>query len=186
MEGGIRQTPAALRPQPGADLKDICSLVRQAADPDTEPAERLEAFSQIVRRLQDMVYGCAYAILGDFHLAEDAAQESFLAAWRKLSQLRRPEAFPGWLHRIVVRQCGRMTRGAPPPGLPLEATGDQTLAKSPGKSDLADSVIAKIRADKGPIAAVKAGRLKGLLQSSFNSIEFRDICRQPLTIKIYT
>jgi RNA polymerase sigma-70 factor, ECF subfamily len=39
-----------------------------------------EAFSQVVKRCQDMAYGIAYAILGDTGLAQDAAQEAFIAA----------------------------------------------------------------------------------------------------------
>ena len=44
-------------------------------------------------------------------LAEDAAQEAFISAWQKLSQLRQPEAFPGWFRRIVLTECNRLTRG---------------------------------------------------------------------------
>src|SRR2546421_3950958 len=58
-----------------------------------------------------MAYACAYAVLGDFHLAEDAAQEAFISAWQKLDQLRQPEAFPGWFRRIVLTECNRLTRG---------------------------------------------------------------------------
>jgi DNA-directed RNA polymerase specialized sigma24 family protein len=42
-----------------------------------------------------MAYAYAYSILGDFPLAEDATQEAFLEAYRKLPDLRTPEAFPG-------------------------------------------------------------------------------------------
>jgi RNA polymerase sigma factor (sigma-70 family) len=44
-------------------------------------------------------------------MAEDAAQEAFITAWRNLDQLRQPEAFPGWFKRIVLSQCNRLTRG---------------------------------------------------------------------------
>lgn len=67
-----------------------------------------------------MAYGYAYAILGDFHLAEDAAQEAFITAYRNLSQLRDANAFPGWLKRLVLTQCNRMTRKKRLPAEPLE------------------------------------------------------------------
>ncbi len=70
----------------------------------------LEAFGQIVRRFQDMACGYAYSILGDFHLAEDVAQEAFLEAYRQIRNLRNPDAFPGWFRRIVFKYCDRMTR----------------------------------------------------------------------------
>jgi RNA polymerase sigma factor (sigma-70 family) len=91
-------------------VNDTRSIVLKATDPETTLTEKHEAFGEIVRRFQDMAYACAFAMLGDFHLAEDAAQEAFITAWQKLHQLRRPEAFPGWLRRIVLTECNRLRR----------------------------------------------------------------------------
>lgn len=40
-----------------------------------------EAFSEVVKRCQDMAYGIAYAMLRDTGLAQDAALEAFIAAY---------------------------------------------------------------------------------------------------------
>jgi RNA polymerase sigma factor (sigma-70 family) len=69
-----------------------------------------EAFTRLVGRFQAMAYGYAYSILGDFALAEDAAQEAFLEAHYKLGDLRQAAAFPGWFRRIVFKHCDRITR----------------------------------------------------------------------------
>jgi len=58
-----------------------------------------------------MAFACAYALVGDAYLAEDIAQEAFITAWQKLSQLREIEAFPGWFKRIVLTHCNRLLRG---------------------------------------------------------------------------
>lgn len=87
------------------------ALVLKANDSNATLAEKRHAFCELVRIFQDMAYACAYAVLGDFSLAEDAAQEAFISAWQKLSQLRQPEAFPGWFRRIVLTECNRLTRG---------------------------------------------------------------------------
>ena len=92
-------------------MNEARALVLKAKDSDATPAEKHEAFGGLVRSFQDMAYACAYAVLGDFQLAEDAAQEAFISAWQKLSQLRQPEAFPGWFRRIVITECNRLTRG---------------------------------------------------------------------------
>ncbi|CAN5454762.1 hypothetical protein BH10CHL1_BH10CHL1_06180 [soil metagenome] len=92
-------------------MEEISVLIAKATAARTARSEQGEAFSEIVRRFQDLAFACAYAVLGDFHLAEDAAQEAFLTAWRHLDQLRQPEAFPGWFKRIVLTQCNRLTRG---------------------------------------------------------------------------
>lgn len=73
-------------------------------------AGEIEAYSLLVRQFQDMAVGYSYSILGNFALAEDAAQEAFLAAYRLLPQLREAAAFPGWFRRIVYKQCDRLIR----------------------------------------------------------------------------
>lgn len=92
-------------------MEEISTLIARATAARAARAEKSQAFGEIVQRFQDLAFGCAYAILGDFHLAEDAAQEAFLTAWRNLDQLCKPEAFPGWFKRIVLTQCNRLTRG---------------------------------------------------------------------------
>jgi RNA polymerase sigma factor (sigma-70 family) len=82
----------------------------------------LAAFDQLVRRFQHMAVGYAYSILGDFHLAEDAAQEAFVQAYQDLRMLRVPEAFPAWLRRIVAKQCDRAVRRRRLVTVPLEAS----------------------------------------------------------------
>ncbi|MCA1849826.1 MAG: hypothetical protein LC672_01925, partial [Acidobacteria bacterium] len=82
-------------------VRDLRSLIHRAVDARRPLGERHEAFSELVTGYQDMAFGCAYSVLSDFYLAEDAAQEAFITAWQRLDQLRAPEAFPGWLRRIV-------------------------------------------------------------------------------------
>jgi RNA polymerase sigma factor (sigma-70 family) len=86
------------------------ALVLKSRDSQSTIAEKQEAFGELVTMFQDMAYASAYAVLGDFCLAEDAAQEAFVSAWQKLSQLHQPEAFPGWFRRIVLTECNRLTR----------------------------------------------------------------------------
>jgi RNA polymerase sigma factor (sigma-70 family) len=88
--------------------------------------ERLAAFEEVVRLMQDMAFGYAYSILGDFHLAEDAVQNSFIMAYRRLEDLREPEAFPGWLRRIVQTTCGQMARRKAVPEAALDDTAGQS------------------------------------------------------------
>jgi len=101
-------------------VRDIDSIVLRAADVSSSPAARREAFGELVIRFQDMAFGCAFAVLGDVYLAQDTAQEAFVVAWQKLSQLREPAAFPGWFKRIVLTQCNRLTRCKRLQMVPLE------------------------------------------------------------------
>src|SRR3989442_12570800 len=106
-------------------VDEIGILIARATAARAARAEKSHAFGEIVRRFQDLAFACAFSTLGDFHLAEDAAQESFLTAWRNLDQLRQPEAFPGWLKRIVLTQCSRFTRGKHPDTAGLDALLDR-------------------------------------------------------------
>ncbi len=91
-------------------MEELDLLISRATAARTARDEKAQAFGEIVRRFQDLAWAYAYALLGDFHLAQDAAQEAFISTWRNLDQLRKPEAFPGWFKRIVLTQCSRMTR----------------------------------------------------------------------------
>ena len=126
-------------------MTELESLVQRTLSGD------LEAFGQIVRRFQDMAYGYAYSILGDFHSAEDAAQEALIDAHRRLAELRTPDAFPGWLRRIVFKHCDRITRGKRPQTVPVEAAaGEAPRHEEPDRalerSDMQDKVLEAIRA----------------------------------------
>jgi len=55
------------------------------------------AFGELVKIFQDAVYGVAYAIVGNFHDAQDIAQEAFIQAWRDLDSLKESAKFPNWL-----------------------------------------------------------------------------------------
>jgi DNA-directed RNA polymerase specialized sigma24 family protein len=83
-------------------MDEIHELVTRARASQTDTAPRQAAFNGLVKRYQNMVYGCAYAVLRDFHQAEDVAQESFIDAYLNLDKLENPKAFPGWLRRIVI------------------------------------------------------------------------------------
>lgn len=125
-------------------------LVSKATAANSTLSEQHEAFGEVVRLFQDMAYACAYAVLGDFHLAEDAAQEAFITAWQKLDQLRQPDAFPGWLRRIVLTECGRLTRGKRLRVVPLDAdyeppSGAPDPQARLEESELRQSVLAAVK-----------------------------------------
>ena len=98
-----------------------------------------------------MAYGYAYSILGDFHLAEDAAQEAFIEAYRCLASLRDVDAFPGWFRRIVHKHCDRLTRRKRVPTVPLDvaagvAAGDLEPSQAAEEREMASKVLEAIRA----------------------------------------
>jgi RNA polymerase sigma factor (sigma-70 family) len=112
-------------------MKELKKLIIKAQSGD------LDAFGEIVRRFQDMAYGCAYSFLGDFHLAEDVAQEAFIEAYRQLPNLHNPEAFAGWFRRIVFKYSDRILRSKHMKTVPIDAAAN-TPTKDAGPAKVAE------------------------------------------------
>jgi len=64
----------------------------------------LQAFNRLVLAYQDQVFNVAYRILSDANAAEDAAQNTFLTAFRKLHTFR-GGSFKSWILTIVTHTC---------------------------------------------------------------------------------
>ena len=69
-----------------------------------------EAFAVLAGGSVDRLYAIARLILRDAELAEDAAQETLVRAWRDLPSLREVERFDAWLYRLTVRACADIGR----------------------------------------------------------------------------
>ena len=65
----------------------------------------LDAFAVLVRRHHAAVYRVALRMLVSDADAQDAAQETFVRAWRGLGGFRGDSTVSTWLYRIVTRRC---------------------------------------------------------------------------------
>ncbi len=86
------------------DIRPDQSLVTAALEGDPS------AFDQLVRRYERAARATCVAVLGDQHLAFDAAQDAFVIAYRTLGHLRDKNAFGGWLTTIARNRAVRMAR----------------------------------------------------------------------------
>lgn len=68
------------------------------------------AFAELVRRYERAAWATAWRILRDYHDAQDATQNAFVEAYRRLGQLRSPAYFGLWLLRITQREALRVAR----------------------------------------------------------------------------
>jgi RNA polymerase sigma-70 factor (ECF subfamily) len=64
-----------------------------------------DAFAEIVRRWERKIFALCFGMLGREDEAKDAAQETFIAAYKNLSRFRGEAKVSSWLHRIAVNQC---------------------------------------------------------------------------------
>ena len=74
-------------------------IARLAVDKDRE------AFGEIVKRWERKIFALCFGMLGREDDARDAAQETFVAAYRNLANFRGEAKVSSWLHRIAVNQC---------------------------------------------------------------------------------
>ena len=63
------------------------------------------AFTMLVNKYRKHVHTLAWHKIGDFHIAEDITQETFLQVYRDLATLREPDRFPGWLYVVTNHRC---------------------------------------------------------------------------------
>lgn len=104
---GGQASPRLAGPAPAAGLDDA-TLVARARDRD------VRAFEELVRRYQGAMFGHAVRMLADRAEAEDAVQEVFVTAWRRLSELHADAAFSSWLYRSTTRRCLNVLRSRKP------------------------------------------------------------------------
>jgi RNA polymerase sigma-70 factor (ECF subfamily) len=86
--------------------------------PDSELVEAAvngdaDSFTQLCRRYYPAMVAIAHSLLGDRHLAEDAAQQAFANAVRRLPQLRRKKRVAAWLAAICRNAANDMAHDKP-------------------------------------------------------------------------
>src|SRR5215469_5143832 len=69
-----------------------------------------EAFGQIVTRYQTLICSLAYSATGSFTQSQDLAQETFVTAWKRLSELREPGKLRSWLCGILKNRVYKTYR----------------------------------------------------------------------------
>lgn len=80
-----------------------------------------EAFSKLVDIYQRPVFNLCYRMLGDRHEAEDAAQETFLRAFKAIGRYDPGRSFATWILTIASRYCIDVHRRRRLPTLSIEA-----------------------------------------------------------------
>ena len=99
-------------------------LIRRTLDGDDT------AFTQLVRKYQKPVHALVWRKIGDFHIAEEITQDTFLKAFQKLSMLKEPQSFASWLYVIAARLCTAWLRKKRLWMQPLEDIGIGRLEKA--------------------------------------------------------
>ena len=103
--------------------RDDVQLIRSVLSGDDA------AFSTLVQKYRKSVHALAWRKIGDFHHAEEITQDTFLQAYKKLSTLKDPNQFAGWLYVIANRRCINWMRKKKPALQSLEGTRADEVAQ---------------------------------------------------------
>jgi RNA polymerase sigma factor (sigma-70 family) len=110
-----------------------------------------KAFVELVARHQAMVCGITLGILNNFAASEDAAQDAFLTAWKKIKDLRDPAALKPWLAQVARNSALthlRRQRGHDPLDetidLPDESPSPSDVASSEEEAELVRTYLARL------------------------------------------
>jgi len=64
-----------------------------------------QAFTEIVRQYEDMVYNFSFRVCRNREYAEETLQDTFVNVYRKLKQFDGKSKFSTWLYSIVANNC---------------------------------------------------------------------------------
>ncbi|MFB7326746.1 RNA polymerase sigma factor [Streptomyces sp. NPDC001698] len=132
----------------GGDLPDGLLAV-WAAEGDED------AFAVLVRRHSRPLLGLACCMLGNAQDAEEAVQDAFVSAWRRLPEYRHDAEFSTWMYRITVNRCLNSRRRRPLP-LPLDAVAEPATGgewSSPARAAEEDAETAALTCALGELDA---------------------------------
>jgi RNA polymerase sigma-70 factor (ECF subfamily) len=154
-------------------------LVRRAAD------GQREAFEELVRRHRARVFALALRICRNPDDAEDALQETFIAAYRALPRFDRRARVSTWLYRIATNKCydvlARRRSTVDAAALPEPADPHDPFARSEHQALLTrslDALPAQFReaallCDVCGLTPAEAGEVIGVPEGTMKSRSFR-------------
>lgn len=85
--------------KPDASYREDTVLIRAVQAGDKA------AFDELVLKHKDRLFNLVYWFLGDYHEANDCAQETFIKVFKSVNKFRFESAFSTWLYRIALNTC---------------------------------------------------------------------------------
>ena len=131
-----------------------------------------KAFNQLMSMYHRRVFNIAFRIFGDYHIADEVAQDVFVNVYRSIKTFRFQSKFMSWLYRITVNLCRNELKRKQRQSA-KNISLDASLENSKGgiiQNQLADDRLA---ADK----SLLDNELSNIIQCGLNTldIDFREI-----------
>jgi RNA polymerase sigma-70 factor (ECF subfamily) len=166
--------PDVVRPEPGADARDRRLARARGGD--------LDAFADLVRHHQRLVFGIACRMLADRAAAEDLAQDVFVQLHRHLATIESDAHLASWLRRVVThRAIDAVRERKRRPVTPLDAVAEPATAAVAERDPMLVSWL------RGQVAALPAAARAVVVlryQRELGPVEIAETLDMPLnTVK---
>jgi len=107
------------------------------------------AFESLASKHRTMIWSVCLRITGNTYDAEDALQDTLLAAWRGIGRFRRDASFGTWIYRIAANAALAVSRArrSTDVEIPEYLTTDRDFAEKVAASDLVQKTLKGIPED---------------------------------------
>ena len=172
---GLAALPAA---PPGVPVEQLVRRLR---------AGDAEAFEPLMALTEGRILALAWRMLGDRHLAQDAAQETYLRVFRSLHSFRLGEPFEAWLVGIAVNVCRDLARKRGPLPVPVETL--ETLAGDASPLSAEENILLRQRRAlvQQALASLPEGERAALVLRDLEGLSTEETARmlgvRPATIR---
>jgi RNA polymerase sigma-70 factor, ECF subfamily len=150
-------------------------------------AGEVEAFGDLMGRTEARILALSWRLLGDRHLAEDAAQETYLRIYRSLDTFRLGERFEAWMIRIAVNVCRDLARRRGPRPAPLEALDLLEGDAAPMDAEAAVLRGQRLALVRRALATLPQGERAALVLRDLEGLATEEVARilgvRPVTIR---
>lgn len=162
-----------VRPDPGADARDRRLARARGGD--------LDAFADLVRHHQRLVFGIACRMLDDRAAAEDLAQDVFVQLHRHLATIESDAHLGSWLRRVVThRAIDAVRERKRRPVTPIDAVAEPT--STPAERD--PLLVQSLRQQVASLPAAARAVVVLRYQRELGPVEIAETLDMPLnTVK---
>jgi RNA polymerase sigma factor (sigma-70 family) len=129
-----------------------------------------QAFATLVEPHRSMLTAVCYRIVGDEGAAEDALQETLVAAWRHLDRFQGRSKFSTWLYRIAHNAALASARKAV--AEPIDAL-ERGIAGGPA----VDETVSDVRSVRWALARIPPDFRAALVLREFSDMSYDEIAR---------
>jgi RNA polymerase sigma-70 factor (ECF subfamily) len=130
------------------------------------------AFTQLVKRYEDLVYSFAFKVCRDSDKASETWQDTFVNVYRKLHQFDGRSKFTTWLYSIVTNNCRMKRRQRKLDQASVSIDSTTALSDHPVQDEEGHTVQTIPSWKETPLDSVMDKELRGVLDEAIQQLPY--------------